>query len=105
MHATWCCGHPIGVKLLRCSAVPSCSLLSCPALPCLLQVGISAPQGCGKTTLVEQLQQLLSANGLAAASVSIDDFYLTYQVEQMLHVELWRPPGEGAFEDKKASQV
>ncbi|GFH19293.1 uncharacterized protein HaLaN_16219 [Haematococcus lacustris] len=42
-------------------------------------VGISAPQGCGKTTLVEQLQQLFSATGSAAASVSVDDFYLTFK--------------------------
>jgi D-glycerate 3-kinase len=40
-------------------------------------VGISAPQGCGKTTLVGQLTELLNAEGHAAASVSIDDFYLT----------------------------
>jgi D-glycerate 3-kinase len=43
----------------------------------LLQLGISAPQGCGKSTLVEQLEQLCAWLGLAAASVSIDDFYLT----------------------------
>jgi hypothetical protein len=41
------------------------------------QLGISAPQGCGKSTLVEQLQQLCAWLGLSAASVSIDDFYLT----------------------------
>ena len=41
------------------------------------QVGISAPQGCGKTTLVGQLTALLNAEGHAAASVSIDDFYVT----------------------------
>ncbi len=40
------------------------------------QVGISAPQGCGKTTLVGQLTELLNAEGHAAASVSIDDFYV-----------------------------
>jgi D-glycerate 3-kinase len=48
----------------------------------LLQMGISAPQGCGKTTLVEQLQELFAATGRCAASVSIDDFYLTYKVCQ-----------------------
>lgn len=41
------------------------------------QLGISAPQGCGKSTLVEQLEQLLAWLGTTAASVSIDDFYLT----------------------------
>ncbi|GFR49593.1 hypothetical protein Agub_g11661 [Astrephomene gubernaculifera] len=39
-------------------------------------LGISAPQGCGKSTLVEQLAALFSAQGRAAACVSIDDFYL-----------------------------
>ncbi|KXZ53368.1 hypothetical protein GPECTOR_7g1264 [Gonium pectorale] len=42
-----------------------------------LVLGISAPQGCGKTTLVEQLEALFNAEGRPAASVSIDDFYLT----------------------------
>lgn len=43
------------------------------------QLGISAPQGCGKSTLVEQLEQLLAWRGFKAASVSIDDFYLDYR--------------------------
>jgi len=43
----------------------------------LAQLGISAPQGCGKSTLVEQLEQLFAWLGTTAASVSIDDFYLT----------------------------
>lgn len=42
-----------------------------------LVLGINAPQGCGKTTLVSELDALAAASGLAAASVSIDDFYLT----------------------------
>ena len=42
----------------------------------MLQLGISAPQGCGKTTIVEQLQQLCTWLGTRVASVSIDDFYL-----------------------------
>lgn len=41
-----------------------------------LIVGISAPQGAGKTTLVRQLLPSLEARGLRAAGVSIDDFYL-----------------------------
>lgn len=45
-----------------------------------VQVGISAPQGCGKSTLVEQLQALLISNGHNAATASIDDFYLSFQV-------------------------
>eukprot|EP00892_Ulva_mutabilis_P004232 jgi/Ulvmu1/2180/UM013_0025.1 len=42
--------------------------------PCV--VGVSAPQGCGKTTLVGELEKLLAVEGLNAASVSIDDFYM-----------------------------
>jgi D-glycerate 3-kinase len=42
-----------------------------------LAVGLSAPQGCGKTTLVNLLVDLFEADGLACAAVSIDDFYLT----------------------------
>ncbi|KAL3686763.1 hypothetical protein R1sor_013072 [Riccia sorocarpa] len=42
-----------------------------------LVVGISAPQGCGKTTIVESLDYLLNATGRPAAAVSVDDFYLT----------------------------
>jgi D-glycerate 3-kinase len=47
------------------------------AAPTPLVLGINAPQGCGKTTLVSELEALAAATGLAAASVSIDDFYLT----------------------------
>jgi D-glycerate 3-kinase len=47
-----------------------------------LVIGISAPQGCGKSTLCEQLEALFTSSGLTAASVSIDDFYLTYDGQQ-----------------------
>jgi len=40
-------------------------------------VGLSAPQGCGKTTVVELLVALFAADGLRMVSVSSDDFYLT----------------------------
>jgi len=40
-------------------------------------IGLSAPQGCGKTTLVELLVDAFAADGLTCAAVSIDDFYLT----------------------------
>eukprot|EP00200_Dunaliella_tertiolecta_P002230 CAMPEP_0202351190 /NCGR_PEP_ID=MMETSP1126-20121109/7943_1 /ASSEMBLY_ACC=CAM_ASM_000457 /TAXON_ID=3047 /ORGANISM="Dunaliella tertiolecta, Strain CCMP1320" /LENGTH=376 /DNA_ID=CAMNT_0048943275 /DNA_START=154 /DNA_END=1284 /DNA_ORIENTATION=- len=52
-----------------------------------LVVGISAPQGCGKSTLVEQLQALLISNGHNAANVSIDDFYLRFQDQSKLAAE------------------
>lgn len=41
-----------------------------------LVLGISAPQGCGKTTLCQQLEELFGATGSKAVSISIDDFYL-----------------------------
>ena len=39
-------------------------------------VGLSAPQGCGKTTLVDILVERFAAEGLVCAAVSYDDFYL-----------------------------
>jgi len=42
-----------------------------------VSIGLSAPQGCGKTTAVEILTDLFAADGLHCAAVSIDDFYLT----------------------------
>mmetsp|Transcript_7575 Transcript_7575/g.27858 ORF Transcript_7575/g.27858 Transcript_7575/m.27858 type:complete len:408 (+) Transcript_7575:139-1362(+) len=44
-----------------------------------LVVSISAPQGCGKTTLVTALQVLFTQDGITPAIVSLDDFYLTYE--------------------------
>jgi D-glycerate 3-kinase len=40
-------------------------------------VGLSAPQGSGKTTMVEFLRRLAGMDSLRAAVLSIDDFYLT----------------------------
>jgi D-glycerate 3-kinase len=42
-----------------------------------LMVGLQAPQGAGKTTLVGHLERCLADVGVRATSVSIDDFYLT----------------------------
>lgn len=42
-----------------------------------LMVGLQAPQGAGKTTLVSHLERCLADFGIRATSVSIDDFYLT----------------------------
>ncbi|KAJ8428320.1 hypothetical protein Cgig2_014211 [Carnegiea gigantea] len=42
-------------------------------------IGFSAPQGCGKTTLVFALNYLFHASGRKCATVSIDDFYLTFE--------------------------
>ncbi|XP_072065764.1 uncharacterized protein [Arachis hypogaea] len=40
-------------------------------------IGFSAPQGCGKTTLVFALDYLFQKTGRKSATISIDDFYLT----------------------------
>ena len=40
-------------------------------------IGLQAPQGAGKTTRVGRLLEELPTQGLRAAAVSIDDFYLT----------------------------
>jgi D-glycerate 3-kinase len=42
-----------------------------------LVIGLQAPQGAGKTTLVTHLLERLPARGWRGAGVSIDDFYLT----------------------------
>ncbi|CAE7373308.1 GLYK [Symbiodinium natans] len=38
--------------------------------------GVSAPQGCGKTTMTSLLQTLFRSDGLSCESLSIDDFYI-----------------------------
>jgi D-glycerate 3-kinase len=63
-----------------------------------VQIGISAPQGCGKTTLVTELEKLLVHEGLPCASVSIDDFYLTRADQAALaqaHEDNWLLQGRG----------
>ncbi len=45
-------------------------------------IGIQAPQGAGKTTLVQQMLELLPDLGLSGVGLSIDDFYLT-RAEQL----------------------
>ena len=47
-------------------------------------IGISAPQGCGKTTIVEQLVGLFEFAGMTCACASIDDFYLTFAEQTAL---------------------
>jgi len=42
-----------------------------------LVIGLQAPQGAGKTTLVTHLLNALPVHGLIGAGVSVDDFYLT----------------------------
>jgi D-glycerate 3-kinase len=47
-------------------------------------VGIHGPQGAGKSTLCELVVAGLGAIGRRAASVSIDDFYLTHAAQRAL---------------------
>lgn len=50
-----------------------------------LVIGFSAPQGCGKTTLVFCLDYLFQkTTGRKSATISIDDFYLTYDEQVKL---------------------
>ncbi|KAK9130862.1 hypothetical protein Sjap_011349 [Stephania japonica] len=60
-----------------------------------LVIGFSAPQGCGKTTLVFALDYLFRVTGRQvaygnynkSATISIDDFYLTYEDQAKLREE------------------
>ena len=45
-------------------------------------VFVSAPQGCGKTTLCDALVELFRTKGKAGAALSYDDFYLTHAEQQ-----------------------
>lgn len=54
-----------------------------------LVIGLQAPQGAGKTTLVTHLLRRLQERGLVGAGVSIDDFYLTR--EQQLSLSAAHP--------------
>ncbi|KAK6148915.1 hypothetical protein DH2020_016440 [Rehmannia glutinosa] len=47
-------------------------------------IGFSAPQGCGKTTLVFALDFLFRITGRKTATISIDDFYLTAEDQAKL---------------------
>ncbi|XP_059640909.1 D-glycerate 3-kinase, chloroplastic isoform X2 [Cornus florida] len=49
-----------------------------------LVIGFSAPQGCGKTTLVFALNYLFRVTGRKSATISIDDFYLTAENQAKL---------------------
>ncbi|KAF8393310.1 hypothetical protein HHK36_021551 [Tetracentron sinense] len=49
-----------------------------------LVIGFSAPQGCGKTTLVFALDYLFRVTDRKSATISIDDFYLTAEDQAKL---------------------
>ncbi len=66
------------------SAFEAADALTCDAIASLCEgagrsilVGLSGPQGSGKTTTAARLQAGLGARGLTCAVVSLDDFYLT----------------------------
>jgi pantothenate kinase-related protein Tda10 len=42
-----------------------------------LFIGISAPQGCGKTTLTNLMKEMFQLTDKNCVSISLDDFYLT----------------------------
>jgi D-glycerate 3-kinase len=53
-----------------------------------LMVGISAPQGSGKTTLTDLMQTLLKEQeGVDATVMSLDDFYLTAEDQSLLRAK------------------
>jgi D-glycerate 3-kinase len=54
---------------------------------CVL-VGISGPQGCGKSTTVARLATRLRAGGLTTAVLSIDDVYLTRDERRRLSAQV-----------------
>ncbi|KAJ6820466.1 D-glycerate 3-kinase, chloroplastic [Iris pallida] len=60
-----------------------------------LVIGVSAPQGSGKTTLVFALEFLFRRTGRNAATLSIDDFYLTAEEQAKLRSE---NPGNSLLE-------
>ena len=47
-------------------------------------LGISGPQGAGKSTLSEAMVHALSGVGLSGIAISIDDFYLTHAEQRAL---------------------
>ena len=52
-----------------------------------LAIGLSAPQGCGKTTLVDFLVDRFAAEKLTCAAASFDDFYLTGEAQDKLSAD------------------
>ena len=53
-----------------------------------LVVGIAGPQGCGKSTTVIALRQLLKSGGLRVAVLSLDDLYLTHAARVALAAQV-----------------
>ena len=49
-----------------------------------LLIGVSAPQGCGKTTLTSCIEHLFKSEDKACVVMSIDDFYFTGSEQEAL---------------------
>jgi D-glycerate 3-kinase len=49
-----------------------------------LIIGISAPQGCGKTTMTDMIRAVFAEEGKRAVALSLDDFYLTGEDQDLL---------------------
>ena len=60
-------------------------------------IGVSGPQGGGKSTLTARLVTAMGSAGLRAATVSIDDFYLTHAEQRDLAA---RHPGDRCLEHR-----
>nr|AAL16169.1 At1g80380/F5I6_13 [Arabidopsis thaliana] len=60
-----------------------------------LVIGFSAPQGCGKTTLVFALDYLFKTTKKKPATISVDDFYLTAEGQAELRK---KNPGNALLE-------
>ncbi|KAJ3670743.1 hypothetical protein LUZ60_008169 [Juncus effusus] len=60
-----------------------------------LVIGVSAPQGSGKTTLVFALDYLFRRSNVTSATLSIDDFYLTAEEQAKLRSQ---NPGNALLE-------
>ncbi|MDX3775286.1 kinase [Chromatiaceae bacterium AAb-1] len=57
-------------------------------LPSPQVIGISGAQGTGKSTLARLLAGLLNANGIKAAAVSLDDYYLSRAARHRLAADI-----------------
>lgn len=57
-----------------------------------LVVGISAPQGCGKTTLTNLMKDFFQCLNMSCLALSLDDFYLTYDEQIRLASEYSENP-------------
>lgn len=56
-----------------------------------LIVGLSGPQGSGKTTLTTNLQLVFKEQGIHLITLSLDDYYLTHKQQQQLYKETANP--------------